>query len=64
MERLIRRLAAQKKVSTAKAKDELDGIIHDVLRKLRNGDEAVVPGLGKFTPGRKLKFSTENTNEK
>jgi nucleoid DNA-binding protein len=44
-------LAKQTNVSTGAAADDLDRVVHDILKSLRKGKPASVPGLGKFTLG-------------
>ena len=45
-------LAKQTNVSTGAAADDLDRVVHDVLKNLRRGRPAAVPGLGKFILGK------------
>jgi nucleoid DNA-binding protein len=42
-------LAKQTNVSTGAAADDLDRVVHDILKNLRKGKPASVPGLGKFS---------------
>jgi nucleoid DNA-binding protein len=58
---LARRLARCSGVSPAEAADELDRVVHGILRGLRKGESVPLPGLGKFKPGRKweLEFEAE-----
>lgn len=44
----IKRLADEAHVEPARAADELDRVVHNILTKLRDGKEAKVPGLGTF----------------
>jgi nucleoid DNA-binding protein len=48
---LTRRLARQTHCSQAAAADEVDRVVHDILARLRRGEEARLPGLGTFVPG-------------
>ncbi len=41
-------LAKQTNVSTGAAADDLDRVVHDILKNLRKGKPASVPGLGRF----------------
>jgi nucleoid DNA-binding protein len=50
---IAKRLARQSGVSNAEAADQLDRVIHQILSKLRKGQQAPLPGLGLFTPGPK-----------
>jgi hypothetical protein len=36
----------------AEAADCLDRVVHSLLRSLRHGKDARVPGLGTFSPGK------------
>ncbi len=44
-------LARQAHLSQAAAADQLDKVIHDILKQIRQGKPAALPGLGKFTSG-------------
>ena len=57
---LAARLARHTRVSKAVAADELDRIVHDILRRLRRGKSAVLPGLGEFKPGETPAFEFES----
>ena len=48
---IAKRLARRSGVSEAEAADQLDRVVHQFLSKLRHGQEAPLPGLGKFTVG-------------
>jgi nucleoid DNA-binding protein len=54
MDELIQRLAAASATTPAKAADEIDKLIHTILKKLREGRPARLPGLGEFRPGREF----------
>jgi nucleoid DNA-binding protein len=47
---LAKRLAKQSKITPAEAADRLDRVVHQIVSKLRKGEEARLPGLGKFSP--------------
>lgn len=47
---LARQLASETKVSPAAAADQLDTLIHDILRRLRQGRPVKLPGLGTLQP--------------
>jgi nucleoid DNA-binding protein len=49
-EELVRRLARESGVSAAAAADRLDELIYDILRKVRQGRTASLPGLGRIRP--------------
>jgi nucleoid DNA-binding protein len=48
---IAKRLARQSGVSSAEAADQLDRVIHGILSRLRKGQTARFPGLGRFTIG-------------
>jgi nucleoid DNA-binding protein len=50
------RLARKARVSRAAAADRLDRLVHDILSELRRGNQVSLPGLGTFTPGKRLRF--------
>ncbi|MBM3812893.1 MAG: HU family DNA-binding protein [Acidimicrobiia bacterium] len=52
----VLRLAEDASVSPAEAADQLDTVFHDVLKKIRQGKPARLPGLGTFLPGERPKF--------
>jgi len=43
-------LARESGVTEAEAADRLDGVVHDILSKLRSGKSASLPGVGRFRP--------------
>ncbi len=48
---LAARLALASHKSKAEAADELDRVVHRILRKLRQGKPVSLPGLGRLRPG-------------
>jgi nucleoid DNA-binding protein len=58
------RLARKARVSPAAAADRLDRVIHDIIAELRRGKPVSLPGLGTFTPGKKLNFRSERQGRK
>ena len=58
---LAKRLARRSGVSEAEAADRLDRVVYQILEKLRRGQEAPLPGLGKFRVGRagRIRFEQE-----
>ena len=44
-------MARRSGVSQAEAADRLDRLVHQILSDLRQGKEASLPGLGKFSHG-------------
>jgi nucleoid DNA-binding protein len=47
---LAKRLARHSGLTIGEAADQLDRAVHQIVRKLRKGQEAKLPGLGKFSP--------------
>jgi nucleoid DNA-binding protein len=58
-EQLIRRLAKESGISAADAADQLDGVLSGILRRVRHGHSASLPGLGTFVPGIRPDFHFE-----
>ena len=56
MERLIRRLAEASDTTPARAADQLDQFVSKILKDLRDGKTARIPGLGDFAPGPRPEF--------
>jgi len=56
---IAKQLARRSRVTQAEAADRLDLIVHQILRDLRRGKEAALPGLGRFKPGPGGQFSFE-----
>jgi nucleoid DNA-binding protein len=55
-EQLAQRLAKESNITTAAAADQLDRVLHDILKRVRSGQSASFPGLGTFLPNRKNGF--------
>jgi nucleoid DNA-binding protein len=53
---LAAKIALDTDVSPEEAADTLDRITHRILKRLRQGKSVILPGLGRFIPGPKLKF--------
>ena len=47
---LAKRLARRSGMTLGEAADQLDRAVDQIVRKLRQGREAKLPGLGKFLP--------------
>jgi Bacterial DNA-binding protein len=60
-EELARLLARESGISTAAAADQLDDILFGILRRVRQGHSASLPGLGTFLPGAKPAFFFEQS---
>jgi hypothetical protein len=56
---LARRLAKDAGISTAAAADQLDEVLSGLLRRIRHGHSASLPGLGTFLPGLSPEFYFE-----
>jgi Bacterial DNA-binding protein len=58
-EQLARRLARESGITPAAAADQLDRILSDILKRVRRGQSASLPGLGTFWPGPQPAFYFE-----
>jgi nucleoid DNA-binding protein len=58
-EQLARRLAREAGITPAAAADQLDRVLNEILKRVRHGQSASLPGLGTFWPGPKPAFSFE-----
>jgi nucleoid DNA-binding protein len=58
-EQLARRLAKESGISEAAAADQLDHMLSGILRRVRQGQSASLPGIGTFLPGAKPEFYFE-----
>lgn len=50
------RLARRRRISRARAADCVDRVVHDILKKLRSGQPAELPGLGRLEPGKPVRL--------
>ncbi|HEU0142544.1 MAG TPA: HU family DNA-binding protein [Bryobacteraceae bacterium] len=48
---LAQKLARQTHLSKAKAADELDRVVHDMIRELKKGHTVALPGIGTLKVG-------------
>ncbi|HEY1339680.1 MAG TPA: HU family DNA-binding protein [Bryobacteraceae bacterium] len=48
---IAKRLARHSGVSQGEAADRLDRVVRDILSRIRRGQEAPLPGLGRFRQG-------------
>ena len=55
-EQLARRLAKESHISTAAAADQVDRVVNEILKRVRGGQSACLPGLGTFRPDQKTGF--------
>jgi nucleoid DNA-binding protein len=60
-EQIARRLAKESHISPAAAADQLDRIVSEVLKRLRKGEAASIPGLGSFRAGKGRDFRFEDS---
>jgi Bacterial DNA-binding protein len=60
-EQLARRLARESGITPAAAADQLDRILNDILKRVRRGHSASLPGLGTFWPGPRPAFYFEES---
>jgi nucleoid DNA-binding protein len=56
---LAERLARKARLPKPVAADQLDRVVHGILRSLRKGQRVTLPGLGTFVPGKKPTFRFE-----
>jgi nucleoid DNA-binding protein len=56
---IARRLAKESGISPAAAADQIDLILNDILKRVRRGQSASLPGLGTFWPGPRPEFYFE-----
>jgi nucleoid DNA-binding protein len=49
-------LAKEAQITTAAAADQVDRILNSILKRVRRGQSASLPGLGTFLAGRKEDF--------
>jgi nucleoid DNA-binding protein len=60
-EDLARALAERKRLTQGEAQEELDRMLHAIVRSLRQGQAAEMPGIGRLTvgcPGRASRASS------
>ena len=53
---MARRLAKESHITTGAAADQVDRILNDLLKRVRKGQSASLPGLGTFRSGRDQDF--------
>lgn len=58
-QQLAKILARESGISPAAAADQLDTVLSGILRRVRQGRSASLPGLGTFVPGDKPAFFFE-----
>jgi len=60
---LARELACQQKTTPGEAADRLDQAVSQVLRKLRHGNAARLPGLGTIAADKSWTFKPERKSK-
>ena len=60
---IAKRLVRQLGESQGEAADRLDRVVHQIVAKLRRGEEAPLPGLGKFKVGADGRVNFEREKE-
>ena len=55
-EELTNEIARCSKMSRAAAADQLDRMVEEILRRVRRGEPAEIPGLGTLRPGQEVSF--------
>jgi hypothetical protein len=60
-EQIVQRLARESGITPAAAADQLDLILNGILKRVRHGHSASLPGLGTFWPGPKPEFYFEES---
>jgi nucleoid DNA-binding protein len=53
---LARDVARRRGVKTGDAADEMDRVVNQIIRTLKRGHPAHIPGLGTITPGKRWTF--------
>jgi nucleoid DNA-binding protein len=61
---IAKRLVRQSGESQGEAADRLDRVVRQIVSKLRRGEEAPLPGLGKFTVGEDGRVTFEHEKER
>jgi len=52
-EELAKKLARKTGLSNSEARNEVDELVHNILHKLRKGQQVKVPGVGKLVGNKK-----------
>lgn len=60
-EHLARQLAKESGISPAAAADQVDRIVSDILKRVRKGESAALPGIGTFLPGPNREFRLDRS---
>ncbi len=60
----MRRLAHEAHLTPAVAADQIDSLVTQLLKKLKDGQPANIPGIGTLLPGDAITFRPEEAPEK
>lgn len=60
-EQLARQLAKESGITPAAAADQVDRIVTAILKRVRKGESAPLPGIGTFLPGRNREFRLDRS---
>lgn len=56
---LVRTVAREKRIKPSDAADRIDHEVNRIIRKLRKGTPAHIPGVGTLTPGKPVALEPE-----
>jgi nucleoid DNA-binding protein len=56
---LARDMAIRNGLKMGDAADQMDAVVNELIRALKKGNPAHIPGLGTITPGKRWKFEQE-----
>lgn len=59
----IKEIAKANKIDAGGAADQVDRAVHRILRTLRAGKPARLPGLGTITPGKEWGFEPDHADD-
>lgn len=57
---LARKVARKHSIESGAAADSMDRLVNEIIRALRRGEEAHLPGLGKLIPGKHWAFQQDS----
>jgi nucleoid DNA-binding protein len=61
---LTKQYARRAGMTQAQAADEIDRVIHDFMKRVRNGEPASLPGFGTFFPNQDAEFPLEQVRDR
>jgi nucleoid DNA-binding protein len=59
---LVREMAKRNGGNAGDAADQMDRVVNQIIRTLRSGNPARLPGLGTITPGKHWTFKPERND--